>query len=86
MKKIIKSWCESQFSKKLAIIIVVLYISSYVFMNITQLLWNIDTTILFNFLQTPFSVVLAFYFSKSLVENVTKISTYNKNKSEGDNK
>jgi hypothetical protein len=73
LNRIFKSYLNLEFSKKLAVIVTMLYISSLIFAFIMYVGKNIDVTNILEYIQYSFTIVLSGYFVKSGIENFQKI-------------
>jgi hypothetical protein len=73
MKKIFQSFAKAEFSKKLAVVVLVLYIVMAIATAVLKL-FNYDIIDVFDYVQYAFVIVLSGYVLKAGAENVTKIS------------
>jgi len=67
----LKNFSKLPMSKKLAWIVTYGFIISYIFTYISYILWDKDTTFIFQYMFYAFSVVQTSYFVKSGVENIS---------------
>lgn len=71
--KLINVFKKLEFSKKLAVIVVFLYIVMLILSIVFQVGFSKDITNIFEYVQYSFTIVLSAYLLKSGAENITKI-------------
>jgi hypothetical protein len=67
-------WFKIETSKKLLWIVTTLFILDLIFTNVAFLLWDKDTTFIFQYVFYVFNVCLIAYTGKAGFENVQKIN------------
>jgi uncharacterized membrane protein len=77
-------WSELEMSKKLTVIVTILFILSLIFTIVAYMVWNKNIEFIFQYVFYSFNVVLIAYMGKSGLENITKINISDmfKNKNE----
>lgn len=73
MKKIFASFAKAEFSKKLAVVVLILYIIM-VFATAILKIFGYDIIEVFDYIQYSFGIVEIAYILKAGAENVTKIN------------
>jgi hypothetical protein len=67
-------WLKLETSKKLLWIVTTLFIINLIFTNVAYILWDKDTTFIFQYVFYAFNVCLIAYTGKAGFENVQKIN------------
>ena len=72
-KKILKAFTSLEFSKKLAVVVTVLYVLMVIVAIVFKIIMNVDITNILEYVQYSFVIILSGYTLKSGAENITKI-------------
>ena len=67
-------WSKLETSKKLLWIVTTLFIINLIFTNVAFIIWDKDTTFIFQYVFYAFNVCLIAYTGKAGFENVQKIN------------
>jgi hypothetical protein len=67
-------WAKLEMSKKLTVIVTVVFILSLIFTIMAYMIWDKNIEFIFQYVFYSFNVVLIAYLGKSGLENIQKIS------------
>jgi len=63
-----------EFSKKIAVVVILIDILSFIFTNIAYMVWNKDITFILEYAHTQMLIIISAYILKSGAENLMKIN------------